>query len=217
MESQIVKFTPRSVPTPAQLQADPDKAYKNDALQLLLHVPPPKKFVREHDYVKVKNEQGNKVKLQYIPVYFVKYMLTRIFSTYWYSEVIDFKQLFNSVGVQVRLHYQNPTTGEWHHQDGVGAVSVQTDAGETAANLSAIKADGVMKAFPAAESYALKNAAEKIGPIFGSELQKWDAMPFEPMMKDTNKTEDVTHTNAEPTSTGTGAAPGGLNASDFEM
>ena len=60
----------------------------------------------------------------------------------------------------------------------MGAVAVQTDKGETAANLSAIKSDGVMKAAPAAASFAVSNAAAKIGKVFGGDINKDDALEF---------------------------------------
>jgi len=86
--------------------------------------------------------------------------------------------LFNSVYVAVRLHYRNPLTGEWLSHDGLGAVGVQTDAGAKASDLTAIKQDAIMKALPAAESYAVKDAAEKIGAIFGKDLNRRDVAVF---------------------------------------
>lgn len=217
MDNQLTKFTPREVPTIAQLQDDPDKAYKNDQLQKVLHAQPPAVFIKTNKYVKVKNEQNQNVDLQYIPIYHVKFLLTRIFGVYWYTEVIDFKVLFNSIGVQVRLYYQNPTTGEWHHKDGVGAVGCQTDAGSTATDFNALKADAVMKALPAAESYAIKNAAEKIGDVFGGKLQKWDAMEFFPMYKTPPGNESPTPTPAPDQPAATTPAPGPVTAEDFPM
>jgi hypothetical protein len=78
----------------------------------------------------------------------------------------------------VRLHYLNPTTGQWQYHDGVGAVGVQTNAGASASDLSAIKQDAIMKALPAAKSYAVKDAAENLGSIFGANLNRKDIVPF---------------------------------------
>jgi hypothetical protein len=57
-------------------------------------------------------------------------------------------------------------------------VGVQTDAGKSAADLGAIKQDAVMKALPAAESYAIKDAAEKLGILFGKNLNRKDTIGF---------------------------------------
>lgn len=173
------------LPSITELHHDIQVAFKNDALNALLNQPPPEKFIKKHPFVNidvVNPETGEKTKqpLQYIPVDKVKFLLTRIFQE-WDSEIIEFKQLFNAVSVQVRLKVKNPVTGNWISRDGVGAVGVQTDKGASASDLSAIKQDAVMKALPAAESYALKNAAEKLGYLFGASLQKTDIQAFTPM------------------------------------
>lgn len=104
-------------------------------------------------------------------------MLTRIFQE-WYPEVIRFEQLFQSVAVHVRLHYKNPLTGEWAYKDGVGACPVQTNAGTSAADLSAIKNNAIQLALPAAKSYAIKDAAECFGALFGKDLNRKDIIMF---------------------------------------
>jgi hypothetical protein len=76
------------------------------------------------------------------------------------------------------LHVQNPLTNEWTFQDGVGAMNVQTDAGKSAADLGAIKAAAVQMALPSAKSYAIKDAAEHFGAIFGRDLNRKDIIQF---------------------------------------
>lgn len=168
----------RQLPTLQDLTNDVAISEKQDALNYLLNQQPPAQWVKKHPYVNVK-VNGNNVALDYIPVERVKLLLTQIFQV-WESEVVDYKALFNSVSVQVRLRVKNPITGEWISHDGVAAVDVQTKAGASAADLSQINANAVMKALPAAASYALKNAAEKLGAIFGGSLQKYDLSPFMP-------------------------------------
>lgn len=166
------------LPTLQDLTSDVAISEKQDALNYLLNQQPPQQWVKKHPYVNVK-VNGNNVALDYIPVERVKLLLTQIFQV-WESEVVDYKALFNSVSVQVRLRVKNPITGEWISHDGVAAVDVQTKSGASAADLSQINANAVMKALPAAASYALKNAAEKLGAIFGGSLQKYDLSPFMP-------------------------------------
>lgn len=157
-----------NLPTLAELHHDVAVAYKNDQLNLLLNQPTPAQWIKDHPIAKG---------VKYLPIDKVELMLTRIFQE-WKCEVISYNQLFNSVSVQIRLHYKNPTTGEWSYQDGLGAVGLQTDKGALASDLSAIKLDAVMKALPAAESYALKDAAEKLGDLFGRNLNRKDVMAF---------------------------------------
>jgi len=97
--------------------------------------------------------------------------------------------MFNSVYVKVRLHYKRPTDGEWSFHDGLGAVGVQTDKGASASDLNAIKQDAIMKALPAAESYAIKDAAEKLGVLFGKDLNRKETMPYEASIKEITQKE----------------------------
>jgi hypothetical protein len=158
-----------NLPTLKELHLDIDQAFKSDALNVLLNQPVPSKWVKDHPMA---------AGVKYLPIDKVEFMLTRIFQE-WKVEVVNYAALFQSVSVHVRLHYKNPITGEWLYQDGLGAVAVQTDKGASAADLSKIKSDAIMKALPAAESYAIKDAAEKLGTIFGKNLNRKDAISFE--------------------------------------
>jgi Rad52/22 family double-strand break repair protein len=158
-----------NLPTLKELHLAPDQAFKSDALNVLLNQPVPQKWVKDHPMA---------AGVKYLPIDKVEFMLTRIFQE-WKVEVVNYAALFQSVSVHVRLHYKNPITGEWLYQDGLGAVAVQTDKGASAADLSKIKSDAIMKALPAAESYAIKDAAEKLGTIFGKNLNRKDAISFE--------------------------------------
>lgn len=158
----------KQLPTLKDLHYDEDVAFKNDQLNLLLNQPVPQVWIKEHPYAK---------NVKYIPIDKVEFLLTRIFQE-WRAEIISYSALFNSVSVHVRLHYLHPIKGEWSYHDGVGAVGVQTDAGKSAADLGAIKQDAVMKALPAAESYAIKDAAEKLGVLFGKNLNRKDTLGF---------------------------------------
>lgn len=158
----------KRIPTIAELHHDVNEAFKTDQLNLLLNQPVPETWIKNHPYAKG---------VRYIPIERVEYMLTKIFGE-WRVEVLREGQMFNSVYVCVRLHIKNPTTGEWQYHDGLGAVGVQTDKGESASNLSAIKQDAIMKSLPAAESYAVKDAAEKLGTLFGKNLNRQEAIAF---------------------------------------
>jgi hypothetical protein len=168
---------PYKLPTLEDLCKDVDIAYKDDKLNKLLNEPIPQNWIKLHPFVNIKKNDGSSAPLKYIPIDKVKYMLTSIFQE-WKHEIVDYKVLFQSVAVHVRLHYKHPPTGEWLFHDGIGSVGVQTDKGKAASDLAAIKQDAIMKALPAAASYALKNAAEKLGSIFGGYLNKEDTIPF---------------------------------------
>lgn len=167
-----------ALPTVAELhQQNNEIAFKHNELLLLLNKPVHTSWIKKHETVKVKIN-GQMVPLQYLPIDKVRFLLTRIFGLFWYDEIVKYSSEFNSCCVHIRLHYCIPGTNKWLFKDGVGAVGVQTNKDASAADLSAIKANGVMLALPAAASYALSNAAEKLGDMFGANLNKSDAIMF---------------------------------------
>lgn len=147
---------------------DIEEFVKHADFKKIVNSNPPQAFVKDHPLAKG---------VKYLPIDKVELMMDTIFQQ-WYVEVLETKQLLNSIAVTVRLFYIHPVSGEWHHQDGVGAMAIQTDKGETASNLAAIKSDAIMKALPAAKSYAIKDAAEHIGKLFGRDLNRKDTMAF---------------------------------------
>lgn len=163
MANEVAKL-----PSLQELHLSPQDAFKADQFNLLLNQEPPKGWISQNKYA------GNS---NYLPIEKVEFLLTRIFQK-WRVEVINYSQLFNAVSCHVRLHYLNPTTGEWSFHDGLGAVGIQTESGKPASDLSSIKQDSVMKALPAAKSYAMKDAADHLGKLFGRDLNRKDVIPF---------------------------------------
>ena len=133
--------------------------------ELLQHAPP-SKWVKNHPF-----QRG----VKYIPIGQVEKILRTLFPEFK-IEIKNVQQMFNSVCVSVRVHYKHPVNDQWYFQDGVGAMGVQTDKGASASDLGAIKQDAIMKAAPAAESYAIKDACEKIGEIFGANMNRSDVV-----------------------------------------
>lgn len=143
-------------------------AKKRDGLNKLLSHNPPESWVKDHPLAK---------NVKYIPIERIEYLLTKIYQSYS-VEVMDYKLVANSITVHVRLKVIDPVTGGPLIQDGVGAVALQTDKGAGATDFDKIKSDAVMKALPAAESFAIKDAAEKFGNIFGANLNRKDNIGF---------------------------------------
>ena len=171
MENQnLQKTEARKLPSLPDLVGDEVDVFKNDQMNLLLNQPTPESWVKKHPFAK---------EVTYITIQRVETLLTAIFQE-WKVEVIAYSQLFNSVSCHVRLHYKSPIDGVWKYHDGLGAVGVQTDKGASASDLSAIKQDAVMKALPAAKSYAIKDAAEHLGKLFGRDLNRKDEITFTP-------------------------------------
>jgi hypothetical protein len=141
-----------------------------DSFLEFINQEPPKQWVKEHPYAKG---------VKYIPIDKVELMLDKIFQV-WHIEILDTGQLLNSIFVNVRVHYKHPITGEMEHQDGTGAMAIQVDKGKNASDLGAIKSNAIMLALPSAKSYAIKDAVEHIGKIFGRDLNRKDTIAFTP-------------------------------------
>lgn len=155
------------LPKITDLERFPDSAKHTTELLRLVNQPPPRKWIKTNPFA---NDS------KYIPIETVEYLLTSIFLEWW-VEVKEVKQIANSVVVCVRLFYRNPDgTTKW--QDGIGAAPLQTKKGCGAVDWDNIQLSAVQMAAPAAESYAIKDAAEKIGKLFGKDLNRKDEMMY---------------------------------------
>lgn len=143
---------------------------KNDKFLEFINQEPPQSWVKEHPLAK---------NVKYLPIDKVELLLKRVFQEYK-VEILREGQMLNSIYVTVRLHYKHPING-WTYQDGSGAVPIQTDKGESAADLIHIKSDAISKGLPAAVSFAIKDAADRIGDIFGGNLNRKDTLEFSSM------------------------------------
>lgn len=161
MSDQIAKTEPTRLPTIAEIYASDHLPIlqKDSLFQTLINQEPKKEWIKIHP----------QTKQPYLPIERVEWLLTNIFLK-WRPEVLSIQLIANSVAVSVRLHCYNHTTGEWEWFDGVGAVPLQTDAGHGATDFSSIKSAAVQMALPAAKSYAIGDAADCIGKLFGKDL-----------------------------------------------
>jgi hypothetical protein len=145
---------------------------KDNDLNVLLNQPPKQEWIKQHPML---------AKVKYLPIERVEWLLTRIFID-WRVEVKDAKLIGNSILVIIRLHYLSVTSNEWKYQDGIGASPLQTDKDAGAIEFDKLKNDAVMKSAPAAESFAVKDAAEKIGKIFGKDLNRADQILYDSLI-----------------------------------
>lgn len=141
---------------------------KMGELKSVLNQTPNKAWIKNHPIAK---------DVVYLPIDKVETMLDMIFQQ-WRVEILSISQLAQSICCTIRLHYLNPVTKEWSYHDGVGAVPLRTDKGFSAADLSHIKNDAVATGAPAAKSFAIKDAAEHLGKLFGRDLNRKDAVAY---------------------------------------
>lgn len=149
--------------------------------QVLVNQPPKKEWIKDHPIAKQKDANGKEVPCQYIPVERIEWLLANIVVRYR-KEVRDVKQIANSVVVTVRLHYFDHIHNEWTFHDGVGAAPLQTQSGKGAISWDFIKSNAVQIGAPAAESYALKDAAEQIGKLFGKDLNRKEVISYDALV-----------------------------------
>ena len=169
-----------NLPTLQELFDDSlELAGKSEGLNAILNVNPPSKWISKHPYIKVKDEHGNPVPYEYLPIDKVEYLLRKIFKSY-HVEITGQGTAFNGVWVTVRIHYFNPALNDWSYSDGIGAVQLQTAKGTSPADLANINNGAIAMAFPSAKSYAIKDAAETLGKIFGADVNRKDTIAFTP-------------------------------------
>lgn len=157
-------------PTLEDLYSDKAIINKQNQLNIILNAEPKKEWIKTHPFVK---------NLNYLPIERVEYLLTMIF-TKWRVEIKEVKILANSIVTTVRVHVQDPITGEWDYQDGVGAMPIQVskDAGSAIA-FEKMNSTAIQIGSPASESFAIKDACEKFGRIFGKDLNRKDSVNYD--------------------------------------
>lgn len=172
----------KKVPTLDELVKYDEQKEKQDKLTYLLNQQPHSQWLKPHPTVKAKDAQGNTVPAQYLPIDKIEFLLTKIYRKWW-VEIKDTKVIANSCCVTVRLYVENPLTGQTEWQEGVGAKSIQTKSGAGAMDWQQVQDAGVMMALPSAESYAIKDAAEKLGRIFGRDLNRKETVSYDSVLR----------------------------------
>lgn len=167
----------KPLPALQDLYADVEQAARKNDLLTLLNQPPKPEWVKQNKFANNTN---------YIPIDKVEYLLTAIYQS-WRFEIKNVQVIANSIVVTGRLHILDPITNQWDWQDGVGASPIQTAKGAPATDFNQVNTSAVQMAAPAAESYALKDAAEKLGRIFGKDINRKDTIDITPSLQ--NKAE----------------------------
>lgn len=134
---------------------------KKDALVKFLNRIPPDEWLEDAPNGKAKT----------MPIGRVEWLLTNLFQE-WYVEILKTETMFNSLVCTVRVYYKDPVDGTYRHQDGVGAAPAKTSKDAKASDMSAILNDAVQTGLPAAKSYAIKDACDHIGRIFGRDINR---------------------------------------------
>jgi len=134
---------------------------------MILNSEPSPSWIKEHPFVK---------NLKYLPIERVEYLLTAIFSR-WEVEIKEVKLIANSIVTIVRLKVQNPLDAtDWIIQEWVGAMPIQIAKWSWAIEFDKMSTNAIQIWAPASESFAIKDAAEKLWKIFGKDLNRKDTI-----------------------------------------
>lgn len=144
------------------LYANKELMDKVGQLNLILNGEP------QEDWIRVL--PGTTVK--YVPIQRLEWLMTSIFGQFKY-EVKSVLVINDSISVVVRVHYYNPVLDVWEWADGVGAAPLMATEGEMAVAL----------ALPAAKSFAVKDAVEPLGKLFGKDLNRADQIAYDNLEK----------------------------------
>lgn len=158
------------VPTLAELYADDETAYKNEEFMRLLNSEPPAQWIKTHKSTGIR----------YLPIDKVELLLDRIFVGKWRKEILTVQLLVNAIQATVRLWVFHPVRQEWTFHDGAGAMSIQLKSGSAPSDLANVNHNAIQMNTPAAISYALKDAADNFGKIFGRDITRKDTAPYQP-------------------------------------
>ena len=141
---------------------------KQDQFKQIVNSIPKKGWVKTNSYA---NDS------KYIPIGVIETLLDIMFQEHR-VEILREGVSFNGVYVVVRVHLQSRINNEWTFHDGIGAVQLQTKKGSSPAELQNINNNALMMAYPMAKSYAIKDACEHIGKLFGRDMNRKDVLEF---------------------------------------
>ena len=136
-------------------------------IKKMFNANPPRAWLKKHEYIN---------NYFYLPLDKVELLLDTM-TLNWECEIINYNLIANSLCVHCRLKVTH-LDGSVRVMDGIGAAPIQVNAGASPIDQSAMKSYAIHIGLPAAYSYALKNAAKKMGKIFGRDIERENPIPF---------------------------------------
>ena len=165
MSNLVIKDEPLSL-IPIRKDGEP-VYYDLPSYYAAINIDPPKKYIRV-------NKHSNNAK--YLPIRVVEQMLAKLYPFWKAKQLGEPKIMGNSVVISVTLEVYHPLIQEWLSYPGVGAVPIELDKGSDPTDFTKIKPKALHKNVPAALSFAVSNAAKKIGRVFGSHLNDEESL-----------------------------------------
>lgn len=163
--SQLIEFKNMDL-IPLDKEGNPKYTNISDFNSLVMSSP-------RKEWIKTNKYSQN---AKYLPIRIVEELLTGIFPFWQVEQVGEPKILGNSVVISVQLKVYNPLICQWLSFAGVGAVPIEMEKGAHPTDWTKINSKALHKNVPAALSFAISNAAKKIGRLFGSHLNSTETI-----------------------------------------
>lgn len=120
---------------------------------------------------------------QYLPISFVEKKLDQMYFGLVQYECMSYQQIFNEMVCHARIKVFHPVALTWLNYDGIGSSVIQQDANTKVCDFNFNKkANAMQLASPKAYAEAIKNAAKKIGKIFGSDINRKFEDEYQPIV-----------------------------------
>lgn len=128
---------------------------------------------------------------QYLPISFVEKKLDQMYFGLVQYECISYQQIFNEIVCHARIKVFHPVALTWLNYDGLGSAVIQQDANTKVAEFTYHKkANAMQLTSPKAYAEAIKNAAKKIGKLFGSDINRKFEDEYEPIITKNKPTSE---------------------------
>ena len=122
--------------------------------------------------IDIKSQKLGGKDVGYLPIGLIEKYLDEMFAGLWSIENISYQVVINSIAVSLDLKVFNPVSQVWITRAGVGAVKIQLNKDAKSLDVEQIKADAIQKGLPAAKAFAVKNAAQSLGELFGRNINR---------------------------------------------
>lgn len=156
-----------------------DEMRKSEQFLTLLNQEPPKEWIKIHPFIK---------NFKYLPIDKVEFLLRTLFGFNWQIIINECTPTFNGFMCRVTVKFKHPITDEWMQQDGVGAKQLQLRSQTLEEKDNGIKVSfchenlsngAIEMAVAIAETVAIKDACDKLGSVFGANLNRKDVMNYQ--------------------------------------
>lgn len=139
---------------------------------------------------KIQTHQG----YQYLPISVVEKELDKNFFGLVQYECLSYQQIFNEIACHARIRVFHPVIMQWVNYDGLGSAVIQQDANTKVMDFHQFKkANALQLTLPKAYAEAIKNAAKKIGKLFGADINRKFEDQYEPIIGREKKTPEQIH------------------------